>query len=133
MRAIKRKRPRIRQLSTGVLPHELADIARQVSYVGSVEHKASPSFAGWPRPRADASICDQALSGDRKRLTDWLRVAIERGHVGEPWEGAFPRYVWYHDAETMYEARLVNRSKGEYKGYPLRKNEWPRLVKNVEV
>lgn len=133
MRAIKRKRPRIRQVAAGRLPHELAALARQVSYVGSVEHKASPSFAGWPRPRADATICDREVSDDQRRLTDWLQIAVRRGDIGEPWEGIFPRYAWYQDGNTMYEARLVNRETGEYKGYPLLKSEWPRLVHDVEV
>lgn len=132
MRAIKRKRPRVRQLATGRLPYQLAELAQQVSYIGSVEHKDSPSFAGWPKPRSDASMCNRALSEDRNQITTWLRAAIQRGHIGEPWEGSFPRYAWYRDGDTMYEARLVNRTSGEYKGYPLRKNEWPELNNNVE-
>lgn len=92
-------------------------------YVGSPEHKDAPSFAGSPRPRADASICDQRLR--HEDVETWLRTAIERGAFGEYWEGAFPRYVWYKHEGTVYEPRLVNRESGEYKGYPLADDEWP--------
>jgi len=27
--------------------------------------------------------------------------------------------------DQVYEARLVNRTSGEYKGYKLRREEWP--------
>lgn len=37
----------------------------------------------------------------------------------------FPRYAWHKEKETVYEARLVNRELGEYKGYPLNETEWP--------
>ena len=47
------------------------------------------------------------------------------GHVGEPWEGDFPRYVWHRRQRAVYEARLVNRELGEYKGYPLQRGEEP--------
>jgi hypothetical protein len=33
--------------------------------------------------------------------------------------------VSYKDHETVYEARLVNREVGQYKGYPLNTDEWP--------
>ena len=38
------------------------------------------------------------------------------GATGAPWEGGFPRYVWYKHGETVFEGRLVNRETGEYKG-----------------
>lgn len=99
-------------------------MARKSSYVGSPEHKDAPSFAGQPRPRADASICDHRLN-DAAEITLWLRSAIQKGAVGTFWEGSFPRYVWYKDGDTVYEGRLINRESGEYKGYPLQPDEWP--------
>jgi hypothetical protein len=59
------------------------------------------------------------------KLTRWLRKAIRLGAVGAPIEGSFPRYVWYKDGDQVYEGRLVNRTSGEYKGYQLRREEWP--------
>ncbi len=52
-------------------------------------------------------------------------MAIRRGAVGTPWEGNFPRYVWYKHGATVFEGRLVNQGAGEYKGYPLGENDWP--------
>jgi len=128
MRAIKRKRPKRRERSAPLAGVDLNALARRTRYVGSVEHKDAPSEAGWPRPRADASICNIAVSSDFRRLTAWLRNAIRNGHVGAPWEGEFPRYAWYRHGQTVYEARLLNRVSGEYKGYPLDRKEWPEFI-----
>jgi hypothetical protein len=91
--------------------------------VGSPEHKDTPSFAGLQRPRTDASICDSELSQDV--VTGWLKKAIQSGAIGEMLEGDFPRYVWHKEGDIVYEARLVNRGLGQYKGYPLNNTEWP--------
>jgi hypothetical protein len=49
--------------------------------------------------------------------------------VGGQWEQGFPRYVWFKEnATTCYEARLTNAGKGEYKGYPLAKDEFPAFL-----
>ncbi len=87
-----------------------------------------PTFAGQPHPRSDASICPREHS-DLDSVIGWLRSAIRAGSVGEPWEGGFPRYVWPREGgregDTVFEARLVNRGDGSYKGYPLAPDEWP--------
>ena len=103
-------------------------IARKASYVGSPEHKDAPSFAGMPKPYATASICDRSFLGKQVQMTRWLRKAIRKKCFGPPWEGNFPRYIWYKDGNTVYEARLVNRGCGEYKGYPLKRSEWPDRI-----
>jgi hypothetical protein len=102
----------------------LDDVASKVRYVGSAEHKSFPSFAGPPALRSDASRCDPGLA-DPDDLTEWLRSGIRGGHVGGHWDGGFPRYVWHKRSEACYEARLVNRGLGEYKGYPLDPEECP--------
>ena len=123
MRAPNRRRPHKRQIY--VLPGtDVNHLAGRVVYVGSPEHKDIPSFAGQPRLRGDASRCPREIT-DRELVNQWLRSAIRRGAVGAPWEGDFPRYVWYRDGDSVYEGRLVNRGNGEYKGYPLDKNQWP--------
>lgn len=126
MRAPARKRPLARVLSAVPEGTDLASLAHHARYVGSPEHKSAPSFAGPPRPRADATICDHSLNSRQKEITTWLRTALIRGAVGAPWEGSFPRYAWFRQGETVYEARLVNHEKGEYKGYPLGPDEWPK-------
>ena len=123
MRASRRRRPRRREISTPP-GADLGGLARRVVYVGSPEHKDVPGFAGQPRPRADASRCPREIA-DAEPVCDWLRDAIRRGATGAPWEGEFPRYVWYKHGEVVYEGRLVNRRAGSYKGYPLDEDEWP--------
>lgn len=108
-----------------VLPGaDLEALAERVTYVGSVEHKDVPGFAGQPRLRADASCCPRDIV-DVNLVSEWLRSAIRKGATGAPWEGEFPRYVWYKRDETVFEGRLVNREVGTYKGYPLDGDEWP--------
>lgn len=61
-------------------------------------------------------------------------MAIRKGAFGRLWEGSvpqFPRYIWYKDAETVYEGRLVNQERGDYKGYPLGRDEWPPGIERL--
>lgn len=110
-------------------PDVLAEMARAVRYVGSLEHKSGPSFAGHPAPRADATICDPSFADRQDMLTEWLRSAILSGKMSEIADGErFPRYVWWRYANKVYEARLVNREQGHYKGYELLTVEYPEGV-----
>lgn len=125
MRAPKRKRPHRTQRTEpppGVTLHE---VAGQVIYVGSPEHKSYPSFAGGPALRSDASRCPPRLA-DPEQLTGWLQAAIRGGSCGGQWLGGFPRYVWYRENDQCYEAMLVNQQAGWYKGYPAECPEWLR-------
>lgn len=124
-----RKRPHPRTRCAPPAAINLTTLAPKTRYVGSVEHKDAPSPAGWPRPRADASICDRNVSSTFVQATRWLRSAIRKGDVGAPWEGEFPRYAWYKVGDVVYEGRLVNRNSGDYKGYPLEKAEWPVFMR----
>ncbi len=110
---------------------DLEATAEEVAYIGSPEHKDTPSFAGQARPRRDASICPRELASDLLRVESWLREAIRRGAVNELWEGSYPRYVWFKDGAQVYEGRLVNRVSGEYKGYPLERDEWPIGIEDI--
>lgn len=104
----------------------LSRLADRARYVGSPEHKDAPSFAGQPRPRADATICDRSFADRLLQINDWLRTALIKGVVGAPWEGDFPRYAWFKEGDMVYEARLVNSVAGEYKGYALESDQWPK-------
>ena len=106
-------------------PVDLETAAGRAKFIGSPEHKNGPSFAGQPRPRADASICDPQFLDRQMEVTRWLRQAIRDGIVSELAEGDFPRYVWHREGDVVYEARLVNAGSGEYKGYPLKPEEVP--------
>lgn len=126
MRATQRRRPLKRVIDRSALSEEKrAALAQHVTYIGSAEHKDTPSFAGPPRPRADASICDQSLAKAQAEITEWLRQAIQQGQTSAYLEGGYPRYAWYKVNDTLYEARLVNQEQGAYKGYPLNPSEWP--------
>src|SRR3954463_2412129 len=120
MRAPRLRRPRKRRIDTIPQLLDLRSLASEATYVGSPEHKDIPSYAGLPKLRkSDASCCPRELSKDRTIPEAWLRDAITRGAVGAPWEGKFPRYVWYQHEGVVYEGRLVNKDAGWYKGYPL--------------
>ncbi|MBM4032907.1 MAG: hypothetical protein FJ291_14120 [Planctomycetes bacterium] len=99
-------------------------MAGRVRYVGSVYHKDMPSFAGTVPPRRPhASICPRELARQRDTIQEWLRRAIRQGHFSALWEGGFARYVWHREGNVTFEARLVNRQTGEYKGFPLERDE----------
>lgn len=115
---------------------DLKAVSKYATYVGSPEHKNVPSYAGPPRLRADASCCPPELGMEPANVTAWLRTAICKGFTGGPWEGRspeFPRYVWYKHNDTVYEGRLVNSGRGEYKGYPLERSEWPSIFEGIDA
>ena len=132
MRAPQRRRPRLRVISPAPPEIDISIAIDTAVYVGSTEHKDTPSFAGEPRPRSDASICDRRFAWQQALITKWLRTALRNGTYGAPWEGNYPRYawVWHPKDNIVYEGRLVNRETGEYKGYPLERDEWPAIYED---
>lgn len=105
---------------------DLEAVAERAHYVGSPEHKDAPSFAGDPRPRADATICDRSFAGRLNDINGWLRRAIRDGQFSAYWDHAhFPRYVWHREGDRVFEARVVNAGQGSYKAYELKEDEWP--------
>lgn len=132
MRAPNRRRQRPREIQPAPSGVSGAELSKLVTYVGSSEHKVGPSFAGKPRPRADATICDSALSERLADIQRWLRQAVQLECFGPPWEGRFPRYVWCKVGEIVYQARLVNRELGHYKGWQLKTDEWPTGIDQFE-
>lgn len=127
MKAQRRRRPQRREHIDPPQGTDLIRLAQKAHYVGSAEHKSYPWPAGPPRLRSDASRCDPHL-GTMDQFTDWLRAEIVAGQFGAPWEGDFPRYVWHLQDDLCYEARLVNRGNGDYKGYPLTPAEAPEWL-----
>lgn len=131
MRAPRRRRPQIREICPPPNLASLNELVEWVRYIGSPEHKDTTSFAGQPRPSADASCCPREMADRQPTINDWLRTAIRLGATGAPWEGAFPRYVRDKHGGTVFEGRLVNREAGEYKGYPLDRDEWPTGIEAI--
>jgi len=124
MRAPKRKRPLRRAIKQpSPSPEVLRELSSRVSYLGSPEHKLTNSFAGHPRPRADASICASSIT--KLYAERLLRRAIKTGNISDMFDGEFPRYAWIRDRNSIYEARLTNKTMGQYKGYPLNHDEIP--------
>ena len=126
MCAPNRKRQLPRKIELTLDGIDVKTLAERATYVGSPEHKVAPSFAGVPRPPADATKCDPSLK--LEQIQQWLRRAFELGCLGSPWEGDFPRYAWCKVGEIVYEARLVNRELGQYKGWQLNFDEWPDSI-----
>ena len=124
MRAPRRHRPSKRVFAAPPEGCDVESAAVRAHYIGSPEHKDCPSFAGHPKPRADATICDRSFVGRLDEINKWLKSAIRLGHTGE-WSGPFPRYAWHREGGSVFEARLVNEGNGEYKGYELNGDEWP--------
>jgi hypothetical protein len=101
------------------------EVCQKASYVGSSEHKDYLSAAGPPALRSDAARCDPRYT-DLAQITETLREAIRRECSGKQFDGEFPRHVWGWLDGQLYEARLINRSQGWYKAWPLEESEWPR-------
>lgn len=125
MRPPDRKRQPPRVIQPPPLGVDVAELAARVSYTGSPEHKNATTFAGRPRPRADATICDSSFADRLQQIQLWLRTAIRMQCFAGPWENGFPRYVWYKSGDTVFQGRLVNRVSGQYKGWQLSRDEWP--------
>ena len=123
----RRHNPTHRVVHTPPPGTDLRNVAARARYVGSPNHKDSQSFAGAiPAHRPHASICPRDLANQQNLVRQWLQDAIRRGSCGHHWDGEFPRYVWHREGTVVYEARLTNRAKGEYKGYPLEMDQGVR-------
>lgn len=103
---------------------QLLELSRRATCVGGPEHEDRPSPAGpVPKPRPDASICPGTITFAQAQR--WLRQAIAAGRVSGPYEKGWPRYAYHRQGHTIFEGRLTNREKGEYKGYPIEPDQLP--------
>ena len=102
-------------------------MAKLASYAASGEHKDYPSPDGsWVRAHhADKAKCAHFARREWARLQESLREAIAAGCVDEEFRGDFPTRVWAYVNGVLHEARLSNRSTGEYHGFPL---EYPEQM-----
>lgn len=124
----RRSAPKRNGFGTAPVETNVQDVADRARYVGSSEHKDVPSFAGEPRPRADATICDPRFIQRRDEIEKWLKVEIRNGQLSAYWEHGFPRYVGHRDGQAVYIARHVGN--GCYKGWQLDDpDDWPQELR----
>ena len=102
-------------------------VANSCWYVGSEEHKKYPLADGFddvlPHPRFGASMCPPSVTKDMAE--EALREAVRRECVSAAFTGMYPRWVWAWVAGQPFAARLTNRTRGEYKGWPVDLEELP--------
>lgn len=111
-------------------------LAGRVNYVGSPEHKDHAWWGGRPqgrwrsgrpprRPKKQlTTICPLVSNADRATATRMLRAAVAAGQY-EFVDGDedFPKRVWYSEMGQGWQAYCINRTTGEYKGWPVDEDE----------
>jgi hypothetical protein len=104
-----------------------AEVAKLVRYVASGEHKDYHAPDGsWIRAHhSDKTKCAHFARSEWVRLQESLQGAIEASCVDEEFRGDFPTRAWAYVNGVLHEARLSNRSSGEYHGFPL---EYPEQI-----
>jgi hypothetical protein len=106
---------------------QLGELAKQLRYVGSANHKLRPGDYGFipsHNPRPSKSPCDElrpVLLGEAQAL---FRRGIELGMVSSIGSNGVPKYVWTVDeAGEVYEAKTRPDRESEYHGYRLGDDE----------
>lgn len=115
---------------------ELAELAGRASYVGSPEHKALRWWGGLPEAhqlpggrlgrlgKQTTTVCPLTEASDRDMATHWVKEAIRlRQFRFCPSDHAFPKRIWYEADGQCWMGLLVNPGNGEYKGWPIGKEE----------
>ena len=109
---------------------ERKELASRARYVGSCEHKDRRWWGGQPGAGARrgrvTTICPLTSEEDQLKATMWVQRAICAGQYKFVRnEGPFPRYVWYEEASgQLWKGRCFNPTSGEYKGWPIKEEEW---------
>jgi hypothetical protein len=127
---IRRKLGISKTIDRGCPTERLADLAERARYTGSPYHQPPGSKIGSSsrpvgRDYPAASKCDSKWTKEEANRA--LKDAIRTSSVSPDARSGVPKYVWYLDGATLYEARLTNETLGEYHAYPLNDaREWPR-------
>lgn len=116
---------------------ERIELASRAVYIGSPEHKGTKWWGGLPaardlgdgrigRPNREVTTkCPLTSAKDRDLATTWVQEAIKAGQY-RYFEGAdvgFPNRVWYEANCTIWIGWCINRTAGEYKGWPIDEDE----------
>ena len=133
MAARRPKQSGIRQRSL----EELAGAAGKARYVGSPEHKVRRWWGDVPpsarqssggsvgRPgKQTTTVCPLTEPADRGRATGWVQAAIRSGQCRfYQSDSLFSKKVWYEADGCIWMGFLINPGNGEYKGWPIGKEE----------
>ena len=126
------KRPKQRLVRV-LSPEERDELSAKATYTGSPEHKTTAWWGGLPeafrqddgslsRPKKQQTTeCPLTTPRDQVRATKWVREAIKAGQYEyfEENNSGFPKKVWYEAAGRTWEGYCINRTSGEYKGWPI--------------
>ena len=104
-----------------------AALAQRVQYMGSPLHKLHPGNYGFQppvNPRPTKSVCDGVRIILRAEALALLQAGIMKGMVSIAQCGDVPKYVWTVDAlGEVYEAKIIQGSPDQYKGYRLEEED----------
>ena len=95
-------------------------------YEPSPYHKLSTVFGEPPRHRPSASKCP-AL--DMGHAQNWLEIAHKYELFKDDKNKETPLKLYYYDGNQFYIAKLTNREKATYHGYPAGSMEVPNKIK----
>lgn len=125
------KRPRQRAMRV-LSAAERRTVAARARYSGSAEHKVQRWWGGLPEARQlpggrigrqnkqTTTVCPLTTAQDRDRATQWIRSAImEAQYRFYESDQEFPKKVWYEADGQTWIGYCVNRTTGEYKGWPI--------------
>ena len=114
--------------------------------MGSPEHKETTWWGGLRearilgdgrigRPNAPVTTkCPLVTPRDKVRATGWVRNAIRQGKY-RYFEGnneGFPNRVWYEADGCIWVGYCINRTSGEYKGWPSDEKERNEIFGRVD-
>lgn len=110
-----------------------------VLYIGSPYHKRYKSKWGAPQLQSDKTECPPEVDPEVAAavLAEEIQARIVAGCHSVLRDGDWPRYVWGVASfpaeadsvvEVAWEARLVNREQGSYKGYPVSQHRHSNLM-----
>ena len=130
------KRPQQR-LDRVLSQEERDELAARATYTGSPEHKGAAWWGGLPaardlgggrigRPNKEVTMeCPLTSIKDQVRATTWVRNAIRAGQYRyfEGSNSGFPNRVWYEAEGRIWVGYCINRTSGEYKGWPIDEDE----------
>lgn len=136
-------RPKVRNAGTRVSKAALLNLAATAVYVGSTQHKDTPSFAGAPSPRSgathvgagetpDCMLCPARWANAQPAATALLRQAIANGTFSRDGGATLPRRVWAldpADSRIVYEARRLSAPPNGYKAFPLTAEQ----IRNLDI